>query len=69
MPLHNLFSLTDFTVGAVFDFARHDQRLKDAACGFSQAMERALPLNTGLPRVIVRHRPTPTPLTALAMNC
>lgn len=69
MPRHNLSGFTDFTVDAVFDFARHDQRLKDAACGFSQAMERALSLNTGLPRVIVCHRPPLTPLTALAMNC
>lgn len=69
MPRHNLSGFTDFTVDAVFDLTRHGRRLKGTTCDVAQAMERALSLNTGLPRDIVRHRPTPTPLTALAMNC
>lgn len=69
MPRHNLSGFTDFTVDAVFDLTRHGQRLKGTTCDVAQAMERAFSLNTGLPRDIVRHRPTPTPLTALAMNC
>lgn len=69
MPRHNLSGFTDFTVDAVFDLTRHGRRLKGTTCDVAQAMERAFSLNTGLPRDIVRHRPTPTPLTALAMNC
>lgn len=69
MPRHNLSGFTDFTVDAVFDLTRHGRRLKGTTCDVAQAMERALSLNTGLPRDIVRHRPTPARLTALAMNC
>ena len=68
MPRHNLSGFTDFTVDAVFDFARHGRRLKGTAFDFPQAMERALSLNTGLPLGIVRHRLPPVWLSVLAMN-